>query len=137
MKLSKIELKKSISNSTVSCTAKECIPYGCFRFSISSQIRPDFLQYYPVFYGNWCRMSGGTEMRYNISLKKANYQVLLQCYSRVITMVEFTAQKMKFSIKDFFSKCDQIRRKLRIWSHLLKKSLMENFIFCAVVLGLI
>ena len=24
------------------------------------------------------------------------------------------------------------RRKLRIWSHLLKKSLMENFIFCAV-----
>ena len=30
---------------------------------------------------------------------------------------------MKFSIKDFFSKCDQIRRKLQIWSHLLKKSL--------------
>ena len=24
-------------------------------------------------------------------------------------------------------------RKLRIWSHLLKKSLMENFIFCAVI----
>ena len=43
-----------------------------------------------------------------------------------------TAQKMKFSIKGFFSKCDQIRKKLRIWSHLLKKSLMENFIFCAV-----
>ena len=40
---------------------------------------------------------------------------------------------MKFSIKDFFNKCDQIRRKLRIWSRLLKKSLMENFIFCAVV----
>ena len=43
-----------------------------------------------------------------------------------------TAQKMKFSIKDFFSKCDQIRRRLLIWSHLLKKSLMVNFIFCAV-----
>ena len=28
-----------------------------------------------------------------------------------------------------FSKSDPIRRKLRIWSHLLKKSLMENFIF--------
>ena len=40
-----------------------------------------------------------------------------------------TAQKMKFSIKDFFSKCDQIRRKLRIWSHLLQKSLMETFFF--------
>ena len=45
----------------------------------------------------------------------------------------YTAQKMKFSIKDFFSTCDQIRKKLRIWSHLLKKSLMENFIFCAVL----
>ena len=39
---------------------------------------------------------------------------------------------MKFSNKDFFSKWDQIRRKLRIWSHLLKKSLMKNFMFCAV-----
>ena len=44
----------------------------------------------------------------------------------------YTAHKMKFSIKDFFIKCDQIRSFLRIWSHLLKKSLMENFIFCAV-----
>ena len=43
-----------------------------------------------------------------------------------------TAQKMKFSIKDFFNKCDQIHLRLRIWSHLLKKSLMENFIFYAV-----
>ena len=40
--------------------------------------------------------------------------------------------KMKFSVKDFFSKCDQICRKLRILSHLLKKSLMENFIFCVL-----
>ena len=36
---------------------------------------------------------------------------------------------MKFSVKDFSSKCGQIRRKLRIWSHLLKKSLMETFTF--------
>ena len=27
-----------------------------------------------------------------------------------------SAQKMKFSIKDFFSKSDKIRSKLRIWS---------------------
>ena len=32
------------------------------------------------------------------------------------------AQKMKFSIKYFLSKCGQIRRKLPIWSHLLTKS---------------
>ena len=33
---------------------------------------------------------------------------------------------MKFSIKEFLSK-------LRIWPHLLKKYLIENFIFCAVL----
>ena len=38
---------------------------------------------------------------------------------------------MKFSMKDFFSKFDQARSFLWIWSHLLKKSIMENFIFCA------
>ena len=45
----------------------------------------------------------------------------------------WNAQKKKFSIKDFFSKCDQIHMKLHTWSHLSKKSLMENFIFCAVL----
>ena len=38
---------------------------------------------------------------------------------------------MKFSIKDLLIKCDQIRRKLQIWSNMLKKSLMKNFIICA------
>ena len=45
---------------------------------------------------------------------------------------------MKFSIKDFFSKCDNFFsnffRKLQIWSHLLKKFLMDNLIFCAVII---
>ena len=44
-----------------------------------------------------------------------------------------TAEKLKFSIKDFFSKCDKIRRKLRICSYLLKTFLTENFVFlCSV-----
>ena len=37
---------------------------------------------------------------------------------------------MYYRFKNFFSKCDQIRRKLEVWSHLLKKILMKNF--CAV-----
>ena len=44
--------------------------------------------------------------------------------------------KMTFSNKGFVSKCDQICIFLRIWSHLLKKSLMKNFIFCAVCIQL-
>ena len=43
-----------------------------------------------------------------------------------------TAQKMEFAIKDLFSKCEQIHSFLRICSHLIKESLMENNIFCAV-----
>ena len=35
---------------------------------------------------------------------------------------------MKFSIKDFFSKCYQIRIFLRIWSTLLKKSFIEEIL---------
>ena len=38
-------------------------------------------------------------------------------------------KKMKFFIKDFFNKCDQIRRKLQVLLHLLKKSLMETSVF--------
>ena len=34
---------------------------------------------------------------------------------------------MKLSIKDFFCKYDQIRGFVRIWSHLVKKSLKSNF----------
>ena len=42
-------------------------------------------------------------------------------------------KKMKFSSKDFFSKCDQICSFLWVWSHLRKKCLTENFIFlCSV-----
>ena len=39
---------------------------------------------------------------------------------------------MKFLVRNFYSKCEQIRRKLRIFSHLQKKSVRENSIFCAV-----
>ena len=33
-----------------------------------------------------------------------------------------TAKKMRLSIKDFFSKCDQIHSFVTIWSYLLKKT---------------
>ena len=40
--------------------------------------------------------------------------------------------KNEVCIKYFFRKYDKIGKRLRIWSHLLKKFLMENFIFCRV-----
>ena len=46
----------------------------------------------------------------------------------------YTAQKMKFSIKDFLSKFDQVRRKMRIWSHLPEEILNGKLhFFCAVI----
>ena len=39
-------------------------------------------------------------------------------------------QKIKFSIKDFFIKFEQTRWSQRVWSNLLKTSLMEDFTFC-------
>ena len=39
---------------------------------------------------------------------------------------------MNFFIKNLFSKCKRIYIKLRIYSHLLNKSLMESFIFCVM-----
>ena len=43
-----------------------------------------------------------------------NFAENTNLFTKVISqnVVYYTAQKMKFSIKDFFSKCDQIRRKL-------------------------
>ena len=55
----------------------------------------------------------------------------MHTFDRQLIKRIYTAQK--FSIKDFFSKYEQICRKLQIWSNLLKNSLMENFIFCAVL----
>ena len=51
-------------------------------------------------------------------------QYMLESYS--------AAQKMRFSIKGFSSKYDQIPSFLWMRSHLLKKSLMQDFSFCPV-----
>ena len=50
---------------------------------------------------------------------------------RVHLILTDTAKKMKFSIKNFSSKCDQIHSFLRISSPLVK----ENYNFCAVWLN--
>ena len=67
-----------------------------------------------------------------VNIEEENLHIAWKTSGTLIKLSrKITAQKMKFSIKNFCSKCDQISRFLCIWSHLLKKSLMENFIFCA------
>ena len=83
------------------------------------------------------KLTGGSKR--NIGKKRVNWISAPPKHVRIMVKVNhkqksmkfwgITAPKMKFSIKDFFSKCDQISTFLRIWSHLPQKSLMENSIF--------
>ena len=50
-------------------------------------------------------------------------------YLQNFFLTQIIAQKTAFSAEDFFSKCERIHIKRRIWSHLLNKSLMEKSIF--------
>ena len=54
--------------------------------------------------------------------------LILFHWGKLVLNFNRSTLQMKFSFKDFFSKCDQIRSFLHIWAHLLKK-----FIFCAVM----
>ena len=56
-------------------------------------------------------------MKYKTRLKRVSIRK-----SKIFLFLD-TALKMKFSINDIISKCDQIRSFLWIWSHLLKKFL--------------
>ena len=73
-----------------------------------------------------------------LTLRCSKYSILSDQYIVAFyseSMDASAVQKMKFSVKDFFSKCEQIHRKLWICSHLVKKSLSENFTFCAMTRG--
>ena len=90
-------------------------------------------------FSNWCSKQTVAILIINCKWSDSNgvmrylfLALLLFVWSTNLLEVLITAQEANFSIKNYFSKCDQIRRKLRIWSHLPKKFLIENFIFCAV-----
>ena len=63
------------------------------------------------------------------------FHITMTLSSRVkdIKDLTSTANKMKFSIKEFFIKCEKFTVSCGIFSHLLKKSLTENFNFYAVM----
>ena len=50
----------------------------------------------------------------------ANYVKMLSCWVRIFQYMDSLLKKMKFFIKDFFSKCDQIRSFLRSFYYLCK-----------------
>ena len=51
---------------------------------------------------------------------------ILMLVSKKYWDLQYNAPKMKFSIKDFFSKCDQIHSFLQIWSHLFTEEIFNG-----------
>ena len=66
-------------------------------------------------------------------LMDPRWTTMSQCYGQQQEMFDLEKRALMNdntgTIMYFFSKCDQIRSFLRIWSHSLKKSLMKDFIF--------
>ena len=62
------------------------------------------------------------------------YDIRLTVTKKIHTYFMFSILCFEFITAQKMS--EKIGRKLRFWSHLLKKFLMENFIFCAVYLFL-
>ena len=101
-------------------TQCEKCPYSEFFWSLFSVRMREKLEIRILF----------TQCQTNMFLKHASVLNRILLNKGVVT-----AQKMKFSIKNFLSKCYQICSFLRIWSHLLKESLMENFISYTVCIS--
>ena len=121
-------LSQGSSNSLRSATLlKKRLWYRCFHVNFVKFLRRLFSQdeYFPSFDSEYLKSFRFFNF-HNMGNLNFNWILIKNIQVKVIIVI---AQKMKFSIKDFFSKSDQIPRKLRIWSHLLKKSLMENLLF--------
>ena len=71
------------------------------------------------------------------ALKVPTYSKLVrlncQFVEDVLKIISFTIQKIGFPLRISSVNVTKCVGRLRIWSYLLKKSLVENFIFCAVI----
>ena len=129
------------------------------RISLFSGIIVRKVSKYGVFSGPHFPAFGLNTERYGISLRihcewgkiltRKNTRIwilfthwmyfMLECFVTVIVGVIFVGLLLLHCTKNkvfhfsFFNKCGQIRSFLWIWSHLLKKSTTENFIFCAML----
>ena len=99
---------------------------------IISEVHAANSNYFSIIF----REKHGFKLQLKESLRLCNEPILKKKIRLLVSLGNHCAHKMKFSIKNFFSTCYQIRGCLRIWSHLLKKFLMENFIFCAVAFSI-
>ena len=89
-----------------------------------SEIEKHFRSFFHQYFQNQCLL-----LRRCANLRKVEPRMNFPFRKYYMKSSFYTAHKIKSSINYLFSKCDQIRWKRE---KLLKKYLMENFIFCAV-----
>ena len=83
-----------------------------------------------LFYTSWKHQKNLTFNAFRREKKRS-----MAWYDRkVLVMCRSHCTKMKFFNKDFFSKCDEIHKKLLLWTHLRKKYLRKtSFFFCSAI----
>ena len=80
----------------------------------------DTFEPYYLYSGSsdWREYYGGKSSKFENNFSVDTYELILLDFQSI--------QKVKFFIKNFFGKSDEISCSLQIWSHLRQKSLMEN-----------
>ena len=106
------------------------IVFYCFSIFNGLKVLPKVLNWFVYFYSHqnsWL----SSLLQSNVAWSWNHWYVTSLWFIKLSAwiLVFNTAQKMKFSSKDFFNKCDQNRSLLPTWSQLLKKSLMEHLFF--------
>ena len=122
----------SRKTTTISRRTQAPVKRNAFHANAINHILKAFLLFLHIFGEDSEAFPSSTTKQRNILVLVEFYWMRTSGVSNEKWVIRATAQKNKFFIEDFLSKCVQIRRKLRIQSHLLKKSSMKNFSFCAV-----
>ena len=106
---------------------KETKPFWCWRYTWSKQqIEKKNIDEDSEFFKFWQEWARITNIKQYQNRWHWLYSNMELSSIKDFKINERTTPKVIFSIKVSSSKCDQIRRKLRIWSHLLKKSLRSD-----------
>ena len=98
--------------------------FHCSFETVNMELNAEQIRNNPNFQNKCSKITHNINNKHKINFDHGIYLSFFRTY---------TTQKIKFPIKDFFNKRDQICSFLRFRSNLLMKSLMENLTFCAVI----
>ena len=117
-------------------TYNDCLKMPANKYEWMNEIKGFIKNYEFPWRLGWlsCIISSKMKIFYNFKHRNSVSNMGLVGYNKRFSDLAVGApalhqlhKKMKFSIIDFSTKCDQIRSFLRIWSHLLKKYCLNKY----------